>query len=59
GDMEFAGHFWKLLSLPGFSAILSFGPETIEDEDRKRLAERLQKAVAGLFVPSHSIERLT
>ena len=51
GDMEFAGHLWGLLALPGFRATLAFGDERIQDDDRKRLALRLRQAVAGLFTP--------
>ena len=51
GDMEFSGHFWRLLALPGFRVTLAFGNERIQDEDRKRLATRLWRAVDGLFTP--------
>ncbi len=51
GDMEFPGHFWRLLALPRFTAKLSFGRDTIQDDDRKRLADRLQAAVERQFVP--------
>ena len=51
GDMELPGHFWRLLSLPGFRVTLCFGHERIQDDDRKRLAARLWRAVDGLFTP--------
>jgi 1-acyl-sn-glycerol-3-phosphate acyltransferase len=51
GDMEFTGHLWRLLALPGFSARLAFGDEQIQEEDRKLLAARLWRAVDGLFIP--------
>ena len=51
GDMELMPHLWGLLRLPGFRATLAFGDGPIRDDDRKRLAERLHCAVAGLFTP--------
>ena len=51
GDMELMPHLWGLLRLPGFHATLAFGDGPIQDDDRKRLAERLHRAVAGLFTP--------
>jgi len=51
GDMEFTGHFWRLLALPGFRASVSFGDERIQDDDRKLLAARLWRAVNALFTP--------
>lgn len=47
GDAPFAGHFLRLLSMPGFRAELFFGPRPIESSDRKRLALELREAVAG------------
>lgn len=51
GNMPFAPHAWRLLTLPGFDATLAFGGEPILDDDRKRLAERLHAEVTRLFVP--------
>lgn len=51
GDMELPGHLWSLLALPGFRATVAFGEGRIQDDDRKRLATRLQRAVARLFTP--------
>ena len=51
GDMEFAGHLWRLLTLPGFRATVAFGEERIQDDDRKLLAARLWRAVDHLFTP--------
>lgn len=51
GGMAFGGHAWRMFGLPGFDATLSFGEKPITDGDRKRLAERLQAAVSGLFLP--------
>jgi 1-acyl-sn-glycerol-3-phosphate acyltransferase len=51
GDMELPGHLWNLLAEPGFHATIAFGDERIQDEDRKRLAAQLWRAVDGLFTP--------
>jgi len=52
GGMTLTGHFLKLLAMPRFEASVTFGAEPIEDEDRKRLAERLHRAVNGCFEPT-------
>lgn len=52
GDMDFGGHAWRLLRLEGLEARLQFGSETIQDADRKRLAERLRNSVEACFVPT-------
>lgn len=52
GNMGFAGHFFRLLAMPGFEAAVAFGEEPIRHDDRKQLAVRLHRAVGGLFVPS-------
>jgi 1-acyl-sn-glycerol-3-phosphate acyltransferase len=49
GEMTFTDHFFRLLTLPSFTATLSFGEEPIRDTDRKRLAERLWIGVDQLF----------
>jgi 1-acyl-sn-glycerol-3-phosphate acyltransferase len=51
GDMGFADHFFKLLTLRGFEATVSFGAETVRHSDRKLLAAQLELAVRRLFVP--------
>lgn len=51
GGMGFGPHLWKLLMLDGVDAKLVFGDEQIRDDDRKRLAERLHRAVSGCFEP--------
>ena len=56
GDMEFPGHFWRLLALPGFRATVAFGGDRIQDADRKLLAARLRRAVSGLFTPTAAPE---
>jgi len=54
GEMSFFSHFWKLLKMPEFKAIITFGNKTISAQDRKILAEKLQKAVADQFTPVRS-----
>ena len=51
GDMGFAPHFIKLLTLPSILARVSFGPGAVTAEDRKDLALRAHGAVSGLFEP--------
>jgi 1-acyl-sn-glycerol-3-phosphate acyltransferase len=51
GDMTFAGHFYKLLQLPGFHCSLAFGQRTLQGDDRRTLARSLQTAVADTFTP--------
>ena len=47
GDRPFVGHFVGLLRLRGFRAELTFGPEPLQQPDRKSLAVELHKAVAS------------
>ena len=49
--MEFASHLLGLLGLPRIDATLTFGGETIQESDRKVLAQRLQYAVTEQFRP--------
>jgi 1-acyl-sn-glycerol-3-phosphate acyltransferase len=51
GDMRFGSHLLALLSLPEIRATLTFGSSAIQERDRKRLALRLQRAVAEQFQP--------
>jgi len=51
GDMTFMGHMLRLLCLPGFSARVTFGRETLEEVDRKDLASRAREAVLSQFQP--------
>lgn len=47
----FLQHLTKLLSLPYFEFVITFGPEPIFDSDRIQLANRLHEAVAAIFNP--------
>jgi 1-acyl-sn-glycerol-3-phosphate acyltransferase len=51
GGMGFPGHLLRLLTLPGFTAEISFGEETVFEKNRKLLAEELWRQVDLLFVP--------
>lgn len=49
GDMRLMGHLYRLLQLPWFSAVVTFGGETVLERDRKLLARRLWEAVDALL----------
>jgi 1-acyl-sn-glycerol-3-phosphate acyltransferase len=51
GDMTFVKHLSGLFHLREIEATLAFGPETIRDADRKRLAGRLHDGVKRQFIP--------
>jgi 1-acyl-sn-glycerol-3-phosphate acyltransferase len=52
GDQDLWPHLRRLLLQPPFHARVEYGREPVEDEDRKRLAERLRQAMEKRFVPS-------
>lgn len=52
GGMTFSDHLVRLLTLPGFTAEISYGDKPIVEADRKRLADRLWIEVDRLFVPT-------
>lgn len=49
GDMAFAGHFWRLLGLPGFDCDIEFEDRAVAATDRKELARRAEDAVRELY----------
>ncbi len=49
GGMPFGDHIQRLMGLRGFRARIAFGDEPVVDEDRKRLASRLEGEVRKLF----------
>jgi 1-acyl-sn-glycerol-3-phosphate acyltransferase len=51
GDMEFGGHLLGLSRLECIEATLRLGETTIIERDRKRLADRLHRAVSEQFIP--------
>ena len=59
GDMRFADHAFRLLSLPGVRARLAFGDAPVQAPDRKQLAGLAEDAVRQLFVPTGSREPAT
>ena len=50
-DISFLKHMWRLYSLPGFTAVITFGDAAIRDADRKKLAATLHDKVESIFVP--------
>ncbi len=50
-DTTFLHHMWRLFSLPGFTAIVTFGEEPVTDVDRKKLAATLHRRVEEVFIP--------
>lgn len=50
-DTPFLTHLLRLLAQPGFTATVAFGPRPIVGENRKQLAEGLQRAMQENFVP--------
>lgn len=52
GDMEFLPHFLGVFQLPGFRVRLTFGPEVVPSDDRKRLAHAAHSATLAVFEPS-------
>ena len=50
-DTTFMQHLWRLFSLKGFTAIVTFGDEPVSGPERKELARTLRKKVKELFVP--------
>jgi len=51
GDMTFAPHALDLLRLRQFSATVTFGEGVFFEDDRKILAQKLHRAIAGKFTP--------
>jgi len=45
GSTPFPAHLVNLLSLPAFTAHVTFGPQSVHDPDRKRLTEKLRAAM--------------
>lgn len=51
GDMPFASHFYRLLTLPEFRIRLVFGPEPLKAHNRKSLATAIWHRVMNDFTP--------
>lgn len=50
-DISFFAHLFRLFTLPGYTAIVTFGDEPIANHDRKSLAAELTARVAEKFIP--------
>lgn len=50
-DISFLSHMWRLFSLPGFTARVTFGKSPIASPDRKTLASDLHDRVESIFTP--------
>lgn len=50
-DISFGDHLWKLFSLDGFTATLTFGDAPVQNPNRKLLAAELREKIAQDFVP--------
>jgi 1-acyl-sn-glycerol-3-phosphate acyltransferase len=51
GDMTFSDHFFNMLKINGFKATIVFGSDTIQDGDRKVLAQKLYNRLNRIFRP--------
>jgi 1-acyl-sn-glycerol-3-phosphate acyltransferase len=51
GDMNFHGHIWRFCQLSECEAVIRFGPQPLQERDRKELAKKLWKAVNEKFIP--------
>jgi 1-acyl-sn-glycerol-3-phosphate acyltransferase len=50
-NISFFAHLWRLLKLPQYTAVISFGDELVKSADRKELAAELHRRVVDKFVP--------
>ena len=50
-DTSFLRHMMRMFSLPGFTAIISFGEHPVLSTDRKKLAGELREKVSEHFIP--------
>ena len=50
-DISFIDHLFRLFSLKEFTAIISFGEHSIQNANRKDLANELREKVAEKFIP--------
>ncbi len=51
GDDNFLEHILKVLQIPKFRAIVTFGEQPIQNPDRKELAKILHQKVSEIFIP--------
>jgi len=50
-DITFFTHLWRLFKVRSYTAIINFGEEPVQNEDRKLLAQELRQRVTEKFVP--------
>lgn len=50
-EKNFAEHLWQLFQTPRFTAVINFGNEPVQNQNRKELAKTLQAKVSENFVP--------
>ncbi|MGB7070267.1 MAG: lysophospholipid acyltransferase family protein [Pyrinomonadaceae bacterium] len=50
-EISFIEHIWRLFTLKGFTATLTFGDEPIVNTDRKKLATELRQYINEKFIP--------
>lgn len=50
-DISFMAHLWRMFKIPRIEAIVSFGEEPIQSNDRKELARTLWEKVREKFIP--------
>ena len=50
-DTTLLAHIWRLFTLPGFDAVITFGNAPIVNPDRKELARELTERVREKFIP--------
>lgn len=50
-DISFGRHLFRLFKLPGFTAVVTFGGETVRDPNRKVLALELRERMLENFSP--------
>jgi 1-acyl-sn-glycerol-3-phosphate acyltransferase len=50
-DIGFFPHLWRLMKLPGYTAIIHFGESPIVNPNRKELASELRRRVLENFTP--------
>lgn len=50
-DISFGEHLWRLFQLKKFTAVITFGDEPINNENRKVLAHELREKVKEKFIP--------
>lgn len=50
-DISFVAHLWRLFTVSSYTAVITFGEETVLKTDRKELARTLHEKVREKFIP--------